>query len=581
MRQHILLGILSFFLFLAATVYLTFPLIFHFTNVASGEYVMAWIYNWNIHSLLTGNISHIFQGNIFYPYTNTIAYSDFLLPSSIFAIIPFLLFHEPMIPSNFTFFTSLLFLGFFTYILSYYLTKNFWASLFAGFLIIFSQQTLDKRVHMQVLAVALIPIAILFFLHFFKTKKLRFFAISLGLFIIQTYNNFMAGYFLIFSYIFLSIFLLWKNKKNQLLLFQKKTLFVLILGIVTLVPLCIPYIEVSQQFHYVRDIRDAIHFAVQPEDLLVVSGYSRLFGIVTIFSDPTKYPPLAEIKSAFPGVIFSLLSLVIIGGMLRKIKNKLFLAFICVALFGFILSFGPAMHLGRKTIHHPFLIPLPYAILYYVAPGFQAFRDSARFEMLFVISMPIAIALFLNDFLQKKKKWIVVVLYLFLFFGTMWEFNFPMRFDPAKTFEQFPPVYQWIKNNTPAHAVIAEEPMYNWDNNPFGDNQEVTREYYATVHFRNIIGGGSGFSPPAWQQFAKHIFAHFPDTQTIAALQKLGVTYIVVHTKEYTILHDEHWVSYNSTPLTGDVVLQKLKQFPQLQMIQKFGDDYVYKFVKK
>ena len=75
---------LALFYFVAATIYITFPLIFHMTNMLFekvDDAYISWILNWDIHSFTT-NIFNIFNGNIYYPYHNTLAYSDNYLTSA-------------------------------------------------------------------------------------------------------------------------------------------------------------------------------------------------------------------------------------------------------------------------------------------------------------------------------------------------------------------------------------------------------------------------------------------------------------------------------------------------------------------
>jgi len=206
MKRNIILALISLFIFIFASIYITFPLIFHMTNFVNGELVIAWIMNWNIHAItqliltLPAGRQVFFDGNIFYPYHNTLAYSDLHLVSSIISIPFFLIFRQPMLPSNITFITSLILLGFFTHLLTIFITKNFFASVMSGILIIFSPVLLDKRYHLQILAIEWIPLSILFFLQYVKLKKYKYFMFSLLFFIIQTYNSFMAGYFILFSY---------------------------------------------------------------------------------------------------------------------------------------------------------------------------------------------------------------------------------------------------------------------------------------------------------------------------------------------------------------------------------------------
>ncbi|OGH06317.1 MAG: hypothetical protein A2171_00985 [Candidatus Levybacteria bacterium RBG_13_35_9] len=100
--------------------------------------------NWNIHQLFL-NPSDLFNANIYYPYKNSLAFSETFLTSSVLSIIPMWLLKEPIVAVNFTLISSIFMVGFFTFILAFYLTKNFWPSLISGLLIIFSPLFLDKK----------------------------------------------------------------------------------------------------------------------------------------------------------------------------------------------------------------------------------------------------------------------------------------------------------------------------------------------------------------------------------------------------------------------------------------------------
>ncbi len=61
--------------------------------------LFVWVLNQNI-SKIPNNLENIFQGNIFYPHKNTLAYSDLFVPSSIVAAIPTWLTGEPVVAVN-------------------------------------------------------------------------------------------------------------------------------------------------------------------------------------------------------------------------------------------------------------------------------------------------------------------------------------------------------------------------------------------------------------------------------------------------------------------------------------------------
>src|SRR6185369_4652669 len=140
-KKPLILSGIAFILFCLSALYITFPLIFHIETLATGlgdELIIAWIQSWVIHSLLSGNIFSVFEANIYFPYHNTLAFSETFISSSIFLLPVKLFFKEPIALVNLNFICSLILLGFSVYLLSYYLTKSFFASLLSGILVIFS-----------------------------------------------------------------------------------------------------------------------------------------------------------------------------------------------------------------------------------------------------------------------------------------------------------------------------------------------------------------------------------------------------------------------------------------------------------
>jgi hypothetical protein len=275
-KKILFLSLISFFVFFLSACYITYPLIFHLGNYATGlgdELLIAWIQSWIIHALFTNPFT-IFNANIYYPYPNTLAYSDLFLPSALLTFPFVFILNQPIAANNVLLISSLLFLGFSLYLLSYYLTKDFLASMLSGILVVFSPTTLSNYVALQILSIAWVPLALLFFILFLNTKKAKYLALSLLLFLIQTYNSFLPGFFILFSYIVILIYKLIENKKKLTKLFTKRNVFLFLITFILIIPIAIPYYSVSQEFHYVRDLRDTIHFALQPEDLLYSSNFS-------------------------------------------------------------------------------------------------------------------------------------------------------------------------------------------------------------------------------------------------------------------------------------------------------------------
>src|SRR5512142_2188895 len=74
--------------FLALTLVMTNPLVLHLASAVEDKrdaLLNTWIIAWVGHSLLTDPL-HLFNTNIFYPYPNTLAFSETLLPQGLLVL---------------------------------------------------------------------------------------------------------------------------------------------------------------------------------------------------------------------------------------------------------------------------------------------------------------------------------------------------------------------------------------------------------------------------------------------------------------------------------------------------------------
>lgn len=563
-------------------IFITFPLIFNLSSVATGygdELLIAWNHNWNIYNYTSNilNIFNIFNANIYFPYSNSLAYSDTYFTTSIIALIPVMILGSPIVANNVLFILSLTLIGFFTYSISYLLTKNNLTSFLAGVLIIFSPAYLSELAHIQIMSIFFVTLAILLFIKYLKTNKQMYFNLFLIVFILQIYNSFLPGFFILFSVFILSFYYVLEDKQRIKHLLTKKNIILFLLLITLILPVIIPYYKVSNEFNYVRDIRETIHFAIQPEDFLVTNSLSRLEPLLSQLEFTKDIQGNGEVKHAFIGLTFSILIIVSFLFIIKNWKKQDFIVkgIFSSSLFGLLMSLGPFMHFQRLTIHDPFPIPLPYLIFYYIVPGFKGIRNSGRWEMLFILLAAPIIAVFLSKVLKNVDLKVKSVLILSLALVAILEFNFPIDYHPVPQKKDFPKVYSYL-STTPKSTVIIEMPVYNYNVFPYS-NQELWREYYSTAHFRRTVNGASGFSPPPWQETVNYLLAFFPSEESIDKLKKMGVNKIIVHKSEYDVLYKNKYKILGKNTKRGEEIIKTLLSRNDLYLEKQFGDDYVFK----
>ncbi len=573
--------IIAIFIFTLSAIYITYPLAPHIADRVTGfgdELVISWIQNWVIHSLFTDPLN-IFNANIYYPYNNTLAFSDPFILTGIMAIPIKFITGEAISVFNFTLISSLLLLGFSIFTLIYYLTKNYLLSVFCGLLINFSPAVLDYSVHVQVLAVWSVPLSTLFFLRFLETAKTRFLAVSLIILLIQIYNSVLPGYFIVFSFCVILLFYFSKKSASYNRFINLKNILTIALFAFAIIPIGNAYFSVSKEFNYVRDIRDAVHFAFQPEDFLFPGVRTKLHGFLYEAIPSNKFSQNNEFKPGYLGLIFSALVILAILYIIKNFKRISIdiKTFFTISMLGFILSLGPVLHLGRQTIHEPFMIPLPYALFYYIIPGFQGLRNSGRWNMLFMIAVVIVIGLILNKLLSRLSLKKQIIIYASLLFLVISELS-PITLYPVTQKKDFPPVYSWL-NTTPRDTVIIELPIYNWNNERF-TGREIWRQYYGTEHFRRTSNGYTGFSPPPWQKFVTRTTLNFPDNKTLNELKSMGINIIIVHKKEFDAISKSNIFADQKTR-PGSEVVTLLNNSKSVKHLKYFPDTntHVYKLL--
>lgn len=580
MRKLILILTIIYFIF--ASIYVTYPLIFNLEDSVLGlgdELLITWIINWDIYAFAHFPLK-IFDANIFYPYHNSLSFSDAFFTSAAIAFLPVKIFKEPAIAYNVNLLFSFSTLGFFTYLLVYYFTKNNYSSIISGTLFAFSTYTLEKTVHLQLLSVQWIPLTLLFFFRFINEKKYRYLIFSCIFFVIQVYNSFLPGYFLIVSFMCLLLILYIKKYYDIKLLINKNTLVIISLSLLVILPIAMPYLKTSSDFNYVRDIRESIHTANRPEYFLYAYGKTRLKDLlIEIFYKNNKGPYFYDGYLGFAFIVLSIFAIFYRIINRKKYSNSYFDSFLFIGIFSFVLSLGPVFQWGGRVIKDPFMIPLPYAIFYYILPGFKGFRNSGRWEMLMMFAFSVMIGLFLAKLYKNKPLLIKVFMTLAICFLVFAEFTFPLKIEKIPKLYQFPPVYSYI-NTLPSNAAIIELPIYNWNMQPYS-GIELKREYFSTVHFRPMVNGGSGFSPIDWQNQTYKFMLEFPSEQTIKRLKDIRVKYLIFHKKEYDKMELDNYKIRDINVVNWKTIQDKIKEFPEVKYIKNFGDDYVYELVIK
>jgi hypothetical protein len=566
-------GALTFFLALA--VFKTWPLATviasHIPGSPGDPLLNTWILGWVIHALGTAP-TRLFQANIFYPVENALAFSEHLLGvQPLFAPV-YLATGNPLAGYNVAFLLSFALSALAAFALVHRFTRAFWPSLAAGTLFGFAPYRFGQLNHIQLLSSFWAPLALLSLDLFLRSRRWVHLAAFAVLYWLQVLSCVYVGYMLTVAVaLYASYRALVVDRSLWSASVLVKGLTFAAASAVVLVPLHLPYFDVSRTWDFTRSVAelkllspDLLSYLSPPP--LINDAYVRMFW-------SREIPAVVE-KRLFPGLVLPALAVIGSFGCVRALSpdatRHIRRAFWLIAAAAWLISLGPYLIVaGRETG-----LPLPYLLLYDVVPGFASMRLPGRFALLAVLAAtPLAALGVLRCGEQCRRavqssRWspfitpFVALLAIALALVELGGKPMPVVAIPAGA--DVPPVYGWLARERPGPVV---ELPFGADLNPAwrreyaGELNDLRYVYLSTAHWLPIANGVSGFNPPTYDEIHAALRA-LPDSRAIEYASALGLKAVVVHTGK---LRPDEAVRWLGAELP-----------PGLTRVKAFGADVVY-----
>lgn len=458
-----------------------------------------WIIYQNIANFLTGDVSSIFDGNIFFPSRGTLLLSDLFYPQSLVAFFLSRFLKNPLLVFNIIFFI--------TWALNIFSAQYFWKKytdnkyilLFAVLTTTISSYTLVNSVHFQMISYWPFLFA-LGVLEEKNTSRRNAFLLSLMI-AVQFYSGVYLGLMLIFTLFFwffaqIKLILNKDNFVNYINYFLITAFFsILFIG-----PLLYNYYLVKIDYNAVRDYSEYILYSMHLTDYLFPPHTSSLVTSTPIISSWAKF---GRSQGVFPG--FTVIVLFLLGffnfskfTISHKITRKSGF-FLLLMIFGFVSSLGPRLSVNGFYTE----IPLPYSFVLKFIPGLDTIRVTSRWSWLLFIG----VIYFSVKGLTKvgaNKKWVILAIIL-LFIAEMFPLN-------TTTFSQDYYSYEnkILEGTCKNENVLVEYPMTQ-------DKHGVdivtnltyrTQMMLASVHHGcKLVNGYTGWIPKDYSDFESQLFS--------------------------------------------------------------------------
>lgn len=461
-------------------------------TTGSDDAIITWILNQTIQKF-PNNLSEIFNGNIFYPYKNTLAYSIMMIPSALIAYIPTILTDSYLTAFNFTVVFSQVTTGIILYFLFYEISEDKFSSLIASLVLLLSKIRMSFGVHIHLFVMQYFLLGAYFIIKFRKTEKLIFLYLTFFLLGVQVWESLIQVVFLL-----IFVLVIFVSNPNLLKKHLKHFIYSLVLSITVSLPPILSYIKVASDFSRSTNIREVAHFSAGIEQVFV-NYWST--GLYTLFIISLFIMIFAKIK-----------------------KNRFLFSFVLIIITGLLFSLGPVLKLNGSTVKFVNIpIPLPYLLVYYLFPPLWAIRSVHRFIWLMAFGMAGVIAIVLPAFNKKFVKIFFLPFLTIAVLGGITNTKYYM-FPSSYNYKN---VYHFIKDSD--INSICEYPFFGVNNN---HGEEMKRMVYSLYHKKGLYNGASGFLPEDRAKNISLVKEYFPEKKLLEVLQEDEIDFFVLH-KEY------------------------------------------------
>ncbi|HSR31304.1 MAG TPA: hypothetical protein VLY63_12125, partial [Anaerolineae bacterium] len=522
-----------------------------------------WITAWDGHQLLNDPL-HLFDANIFHPYSRTLAYSELLLGNAVLALPITAAAGNPVLGYNVALLLSFVLSGFGTYLLVLKLTRASGAGLVAGVIFSFSSYRMTNLAQAQLLTTQWLPFALLSLVQLMQQPRPRHVVTFVLFFCLQALSSFYYAILLVLAVVG---FVIWSfvfslrskpasSSGGRRVSASVHLLVAAVCCALIILPFALPYFQVQRDLGFERTLADNEPFSASLRQYLMVAPGSVVHGR-WLPSDDTPIAGGYPVDALFPGLV----AVVLAGWGLVRGQDRTRWFFLLLMLASFILSLGPRLYLapGQPA---GLDLNLPYAWLYASVPGFKALRAPVRFDALVMLSLAalagygMAALVGNRQQVARGKGWRSLLVAGCLLLVALGSLVWPAAMaEPVPVGAGVPLVYRWLADQ-PSERVL-ELPMAFTPGGP-----QLEYQYLSTYHWQTTPDGYSGFIPPKHGQIAYEM-ERFPSERSVSLLQALGVHHVVVHADRYDAAH---WLE----------IQDALSQATALALVDRFGSDQVF-----
>jgi len=499
-RRRRLLALAAGAVYLAIAAAMTWPLLsaparLGFENM--DVFGNIWALAWDVHQAARDPL-RLFDSNMFYPETLSLAYAESLLPQALLAAPVIAFGGSPLLAYNVVFILSFVLSGVGAYLLAEEVSGSAGGAFLAGLAFAFCAYKWVHVVHLQSLTVQWLPLALLSLRRLWRRGSA---ASAVGLAGFTTLQVLSSGYYSLLMAVALAITMVTEWRACGAPRRPGRLVGALLVSGLCVLPVFAAYRTVQERHGLSRGREEAASWSARPASYLDPGRFvalPHLTGLHALIRDGEPF---------YPGSAILMLAAVGIAAG-RGTWERVWAA--ALTLTGFVLSLGPSIRAAGLDWPGPFL-------LLRWLPGGALLRTPARLGVLALLGLGLLAALGWARLVAGKRRSAVFAVAA----GALVALEaWPV--DLAGLVRPFPPTpagVEWLRRAPP--GVVLELP---WTT----PSDSALYLYWSTSHWQRMVNGFGSFDPPG-SIGAGLLGRRWPSPYAAARFRESGVRYVVVH----------------------------------------------------
>jgi hypothetical protein len=469
-----------------------------------------WTLAWDTYAFLHQPL-RIFDANIYYPYANTLAYSENLIGSAFFAAPIIWLTGNPVLAMNLTALITCVLCGTGAYLLARRVNISARGAFICGLIFAFAPPRFFRMGQLHMTAVQWIPFSLAFLHTYFERGQRKDLLFAIGFFSLQALaSGHGAAYLLLTTAALIAWHLAFGTPlalRQRLRDFGVAGAYLIAPAVWVILPYRIAQAEAGLRRTYLAEVQPGIESFLASPARFHMFLQARLWG------------PFDKEANAFlfPGILVLILAAIAIFSWTtrRRLRENYVVFYLLIAIVSSL------MFIGR---------PIDFWRYVYWLPGLNFIRVPSRFIILTLLALSVLAGFGFDRIaarVSKKAKSIAMVLIAGLLLAEYASYPFA---GVAYQLD-IPAIDRWL-DTQPKPFVIAEVPVPSAGDLGALERQQTQSMLHSTAHWQKTIHGYSGIRRPLHDALYADLTT-FPDPKSLERLREVGVHFIVVHSDAY------------------------------------------------